>query len=598
MVGTHCDTQGDPDGTSRQAPAVTARTLAELRRITDADRRLEALRRTALLDSPTEEAFDRLARLTTRTLGVPVALVSLVDKDRQFFKSCVGLPAPWCDSRQTPLTYSFCIHVVATGQPLVINDARIHPLRENLAVDRLGVVAYAGFPLTTSEGDTLGTLCAIDIKPRAWTNEDLAILADLAASVMTEIELRATHELEAQTRAAVAARAEAEAARQRFALLAELSGVLAEHTHLAQALTVAVRLVVPTVADGCVIDLIQEGGPPQRVAVAHVNPREEQRLRDVAESTLPASSPVSGHARMGNAGGASFGLALVGRERDLGAITFTTVSPRRLGSIEVDLARDVARRVSLAVDNAQLHQELVDAIRSRDRFLSVASHELRTPLTALRLQSQSLLRGAWDGQPCDAGQVAAKAGVIARQVERLGHLVDELLDIARVREGRMSYHLEDLDLVAMVQEVATRFREELAKSGNTLVLRCDGGVHGWWDPLRLEQVLTNLLSNAIKYGRGRPITVTVEENGGLARIIVRDEGIGIAQGDQARIFERFERAVSEQHYGGLGLGLWIVREILRGMGGTISVRSTPGVGSAFTVELPCQPAHEAAPVLH
>ena len=157
---------------------------------------------------------------------------------------------------------------------------------------------------------------------------------------------------------------------------------------------------------------------------------------------------------------------------------------------------------------------------------------------------------------------------------------------------------EDLDLVAMVQEVATRFREELAKSGNTLVLRCDGGVHGWWDPLRLEQVLTNLLSNAIKYGRGRPITVTVEENGGLARIIVRDEGIGIAQGDQARIFERFERAVSEQHYGGLGLGLWIVREILRGMGGTISVRSTPGVGSAFTVELPCQPAHEAAPVLH
>jgi signal transduction histidine kinase len=594
----HGETEGEHDEASRQAPAVSVRTLAELRHITGTARRLEALRRTALLDSPTEEAFDRLARLTTRTLGVPVALVSLVDRDRQFFKSCVGLPPPWCDTRQTPLTYSFCVHVVASGQPLVINDARIHPLKENLAVDRLGVVAYAGFPLIASSGETLGTLCAIDIKPRAWTQEDLAILADLAASVMTEIELRAMHELEAQSREALAARTEAEAARQRFALLAELSGVLAEYTRFTQALTVAARLVVPMLADGCVIDLFQEDGPLQRMAVAHMDPREEQRLRDVAEPALPASGPLSGHVRMGDGGGSSIGMTLVGRNRELGTITFTTVAPRRLGGLEMELARDVARRVALAVDNARLHQELVDAIRSRDRFLSVASHELRTPLTALRLQSQSLLRVVRSGQVNTAEHLAAKVEVIARQVERLGHLVDELLDIARVREGRMSYHLEDLDLVAVVREVATRFREELVKSGNTLVLRCVGGVHGWWDPLRVEQVMTNLLSNAIKYGRGRPITVTVEEEGGIARVIVRDEGIGIAEADQARIFERFERAVSEQHYGGLGLGLWIVREILRGMGGTISVRSAPGVGSAFTVELPCQPAQEAAPVLH
>ncbi len=602
MAGAHTELGGeeggDPGEPSGQVPAGSVRTLADLEQAAGQTRRMEALRRTALLDTPAEEAFDRLARLTTRTLGVPVALVTLVDRDRQFFKSCMGLPPPWCDVRQTPLTYSFCVHVVATGQPLVIEDARHHPLRENLAVDRLGVVAYAGFPLIASGGETLGTLCAIDSKPRTWKKLDLDILEDLAASVMTEIELRATRELEAQARAATAARAEAEAARQRFALLAELSGMLAEHTNLSQALAVAVRLVVPVLADGCIIDLLQEGGQLQRMAVAHVDSREEQRLRNLAEPVLPVSAPLSGHFRLGDAAGSSIGLALVGRSKDLGAITFTTVSPRRLGDTEVELARDVSRRVALAVDNARLHQELVEAIRARDRFLSIASHELRTPLTALRLQSQTLLRGARSGQQCDAGHVASKIEVIARQVERLGHLVDELLDIARVREGRMSYHLEELDLVSVVQEVATRFREELVKAGSTLVLRCQGSVRGWWDPLRLEQVITNLLSNAIKYGRGRPITLMVEEVLGVAGLTFRGEGIGVAEQDQARIFERFERAVSEQHYGGLGLGLWIVREILHGMGGSITVHSSPGAGSAFTVELPCQAVREAAPLLH
>ncbi|MFP2930700.1 GAF domain-containing protein, partial [Pyxidicoccus sp. 3LG] len=193
--------------------------LLELQQTISRQRRMDALRRTALLDTPAEEAFDRLARLTTRTLHVPVALVTLVDRDRQFFKSCVGLPAPWSDVRQTPLTYSFCIHVVATGEPLVIEDARMHPvLKENLAVDQLGVVAYAGFPLKASTGELLGTLCAIDTQPKAWSDEDLAILRDLAAAVMTEIELRATRELEGQARVAEAARAAAETARQRFAL--------------------------------------------------------------------------------------------------------------------------------------------------------------------------------------------------------------------------------------------------------------------------------------------------------------------------------------------------------------------------------------------
>jgi len=153
--------------------------------------RLIALQRASLLDTPPEEPFDRLTRLATRVLRVPVALVSLVDGNRQFFKSCIGLPEPWASLRQTPLTHSFCKHAVASGQPFVVSDARHNPLvQDNLAVSELGVIAYAGIPLTTAEGLTLGSFCVIDSKPHDWTEEEIEILRCLAASVMTEIGTR------------------------------------------------------------------------------------------------------------------------------------------------------------------------------------------------------------------------------------------------------------------------------------------------------------------------------------------------------------------------------------------------------------------------
>src|SRR3954471_18362231 len=155
--------------------------------------RMAALRATALLDSEPEEAFDRLTRVATRVLRVPVALVPLVDEDRQFFKSCIGLPEPWSSRRGTPLSHSFCQHAVASAEPLVIEDAREHPLvHDNLAIRDLDVIAYAGFPLATSDGAVLGTFCAIDSQPRAWSAAEVGFVREMAASTMTEIELRTT----------------------------------------------------------------------------------------------------------------------------------------------------------------------------------------------------------------------------------------------------------------------------------------------------------------------------------------------------------------------------------------------------------------------
>jgi GAF domain-containing protein len=157
-----------------------------------APQRLAELHRTLLLDSPPEESFDRLTRLTATVLNVPVALVSLVDSDRQFFKSCLGLPQPWASQRETPLSHSFCQHVVESRRPLVVSDAREHPLlKNNLAIRDLGVIAYAGAPLITPDGNVLGTLCAIDHHPRHWTPEQVEILRNLAGSVLSEIQLHA-----------------------------------------------------------------------------------------------------------------------------------------------------------------------------------------------------------------------------------------------------------------------------------------------------------------------------------------------------------------------------------------------------------------------
>ena len=163
--------------------------------------RLAALSETGLLDTGAEEAFDRLGRLAAKVLRVPVALISLVDQNRQFFKSCLGLPEPWASCRETPLSHSFCRHVVESGKPLIVRDAREHPdLRDNLAIPDLEVIAYAGVPLVTSGGHVLGTFCVADTRPRQWSEEEVRVLRDLAESAMTEIELRI--QLREQTAAA------------------------------------------------------------------------------------------------------------------------------------------------------------------------------------------------------------------------------------------------------------------------------------------------------------------------------------------------------------------------------------------------------------
>ncbi len=182
--------------------------------------RLGLLEQSGLLDSPPEESFDRFSRLASQSLPVPVALVSLVDHRRQYFKSQVGLDEPYSQTRETPLSHSFCQYVVTSGAPLIIEDARCHDLvSDNLAISELGVIAYAGFPIEV-DGWALGSFCAIDGHPRTWTEEELQLLSDLSGAVSTEVKLRLEIASHATTnerlREALAEAHEAHAARTRF----------------------------------------------------------------------------------------------------------------------------------------------------------------------------------------------------------------------------------------------------------------------------------------------------------------------------------------------------------------------------------------------
>lgn len=252
----------------------------------------------------------------------------------------------------------------------------------------------------------------------------------------------------------------------------------------------------------------------------------------------------------------------------------------RFGGDDQALLEDLAARAALALENARLYRQATEAISIRDGFLSVAGHELKTPLTALQLQLRCLTREVQD---------AARVSKLSRQCRRLSSLVDELLDVSRITAGRLRLELEELDLVTVARDRIQGLAEELDRADCEVLLLAPGPVVGRWDRLRVEQILSNLLSNAMKYGGGKPIDLTVHQSRSGARIQVRDRGMGIAAEDQERIFARFERAVSSRHFGGLGLGLWIARQVAEAHGGTITVASVPGEGATFTVDLPFAP---------
>jgi PAS domain S-box-containing protein len=406
---------------------------------------------------------------------------------------------------------------------------------------------------------------------------------------------------------------------QEAQLLSEAGRILGS-TLEADALVAAIaHLAVPRLADLCAVHLREPDGSIRLLALAGLDAQSERAAiesagrdpidpagtlgvaavlrsgkteweRSVPDALLAARAADASHlAELRSTRMLSYVVVpLPARGQVLGAMTAVTTadSGRRYDAVDVRTAEELGERVAAALDNAALYRREQEAVRARDDFLSIASHELRTPLTPLRLQTQVLRRLLAHGGTPAREKLASSLDTLERQTDRLGRLVSDLLDVSRITAGKLTLHREALDLADVAREVVERYA---GASRSRIEIRTVPAP-GSWDRVRLEQVATNLLANAIKYGEGKPIDVVVQPGDGGAVLTVRDRGIGIAPQDADRIFGRFERAISATAYGGLGLGLYITRQIVVAHGGRIRVDSAPGQGATFTVVLPDAPA--------
>ncbi len=229
-----------------------------------------------------------------------------------------------------------------------------------------------------------------------------------------------------------------------------------------------------------------------------------------------------------------------------------------------------------------------NAVRERDEFLAIASHELKTPLTSIVLQLQSTLRRILTQTLADfSGEKLVKSLKVAeQQSDRLSNLIKDLLNVSLISSGKMDLQMKEGDLTEIISALSDRLGEQMEQSGCQFRFHSNGMIDGMWDGVRIEQAVSNLLTNAMKYGKGKPVDVTVKKRDDLAIISVRDHGIGIPEKYHDFIFERFKRAVSENEYKGLGVGLFIVRQIVHAHGGEVEIESAQGRGTTFTINLP------------
>jgi signal transduction histidine kinase len=274
----------------------------------------------------------------------------------------------------------------------------------------------------------------------------------------------------------------------------------------------------------------------------------------------------------------SLAMVPVRPEDPVAAIGAYWARRHRATARELRILETVAGLAAVAYANQALYADLRRAIAVRDEFLSVASHELRSPLAGLRLQIGMVLRRM------DNGRVPARDAIsrMDRTAARITGMVEKLLDVSRLIEHRMALHRSEFELGEVVRGAIAALPEQDA----ALIQLAAAPVRGRWDRTRIQQIVDNLLENAVKFGGEKPIHVSVEERSGEAILKVQDSGIGIAPEDRSRLFERFERAVSVRHYGGFGVGLWLVRRNAEAHGGRVQVESAPGAGSTFTVALP------------
>ena len=514
--------------------------------LVDEQERLEALRALEVLGGEREERFDRVTRLATRSLSVPVALVSLLDEDTQRVKSSIGIEEP-----AIPRSESLCAHTIQQPGVLLVPDARQDPRFRDFPVvtGPPYVRAYAGQSLVVA-GRRVGTLSVMDYVPRVFTEDEVAALVDLAHWAETELRARNSQR--------VARELDELQRRTEMVLAGVAEGVLGTDADgvISFANTAAGELL----------------GRPSRDLLGRdfhrtLHCEDARELHPAAECPLRQTLERGRRHRL---------LRDDFWSRDRGAVPMDwstgPVCDEREVVGAVVVFEDVTRRVEVE--------------RVKDEFVSVVSHELRTPLTALRGSLGLLLAGLL-GEDASA-EARTLVQMAHDNAVRLGRLVDDILDLDRAGRGALTYTRRRLEVPTLLETAAETVHGAAVAAGVELDVEPFDAVV-WADEYRINQALTNLLGNAIRFSppQGR-VLLHGEADDYAVRIKVTDEGPGIPEHAQSRLFDRFWQVDSSDSRarGGTGLGLAIAKSIVESHGGWIVVDSKPGEGSTFTLALP------------
>jgi PAS domain S-box-containing protein len=498
--------------------------------------RLREVRRYAVLDTPHEEAFDRITRMAARLLNVPIATVTLIDETRQWFKSAVGL-----ENRETSRDVSFCAHAILDDAMMTVPDAQRDPrFSDNVLVTgEPHIRAYAGVPLKSSNGFNLGTLCAIDTVARTFSADEQKILQDLAAMVTDELELR------------LALR---ERAQQAAAINNLHSGVLATDPNQPDNPIVFCNPAFSAMTGYEFNEIVGRNcrflqGPDTDKAVV-------KEIREAIVERRTSQSVLLNYRK--------------DRTRFWNELTITPVFDDQGQLISlVGLQTDVTERLNLE--------------SLRENLSHMIIHDLRGPLTTimgfLDVLKQRLTNklGKSESRFFEMAQGSASA---------LNEMITSLLDVNRLEAGEMPLNLEECDLYELATNSTVAVRALVGKQKLTVtepslpvVALCDRTVIG--------RVITNLVSNALKFTPGDgEVRVVVEKAESTSRVSVIDTGFGIPAEYHARIFEKFGQVKGGSHVHSTGLGLTFCKLAVEAHGGTIGVQSEPDKGSTFSFTLP------------
>jgi signal transduction histidine kinase len=484
----------------------------------------------------------------------------------------------------------------------VTTDPRCGGLRDYCAAR--GISSMLDMPVCV-EGRLAGVLCHEHVgAARRWTEreEDFAMgAAQVVASAL-----------------AARAHTQSEATAQRAAFLDNVSRVVLQTLDLREVARRAASLVVPKLADVAVVWMLNRDNVFEWLAVNHADPGKRELLAQAARDTtasgrrpaLPSlivrqkqsllipdvtpavlerySIPEAQRALFDKlAIRSGIGVPLAVAEKTFGAMILLTVG-RRYGGEDLELAEEVGDRVGWALENARLYAIAREAIHARDDFLLLASHELRTPLTALQLLAEDALRR---GHRSGDAREEKRCQTIVHQVYRLGSLVERMLEALQIRSEGVVLNRQSCDLASIVEGVVADVGERATRAGCAIALLARPGAVARWDRPRLQRAVFELLDNAIKFGANGPIEVHLDQKATHVALTVRDHGPGIAADRLPSIFLPFERAVSKEHFGGLGLGLTIAKTIVEAHGGSISAASRAGDGATFVVRLPLADGH-------